>query len=127
VALEQERLVKLNDLPELVKFFFVEKLNYAPELLIWKKMKQNEVAEHLKILEVLLKDIEAKNFNKINLEKKLKGLIEKKKLGTGETLWPFRVALTGLKDSPPPFEVAEVLGKKKVLQRIKEALNLLKV
>lgn len=122
VALEQERLVKLSDLSELVKFFFVEKLSYKPELLFWKKMKQIDVVKRLKILEAMLKKIKSKDFNKINLEKQIKKLIEKEKLGTGETLWPFRVALTGLSASPPPFDVAEVLGKRKVLQRIKDAI-----
>lgn len=126
IASEQERLVKLSDLPNLTKFFFAKKLNYTPELLIWKKMKKNEVVEHLKILETILKTIKSKDFKKANLEKKIKKIIERKKLGTGETLWPFRVALTGLKASPPPFEVAEVLGKRKTLERIKNAMTLLK-
>lgn len=126
IILEQERLVKLSDLPELVKFFFTKELNYPAQLLIWKNMKQNEVIEHLRLIKTLLERIEAKKFNKINLEKKIKALIKNKKLGTGETLWPFRVALTGLKASPPPFDIAEVLGKKKTIERIKDAINLLK-
>jgi glutamyl/glutaminyl-tRNA synthetase len=59
------------------------------------------------------------------LEKKIKDLIEEKKMGAGETLWPFRVALTGLKASPPPFDVAEVLGKEKTLDRVKNAITAL--
>ena len=39
-------------------------------------------------------------------------------------LWPMRVALTGQKNSPGPFEVAEVLGKEKSLERIKQAISL---
>ena len=41
----------------------------------------------------------------------------------GYLLWPFRVALTGKKASAGPFEVAAVLGYKKVLLRIQEAKN----
>ncbi len=125
VALEQDRITKLTDLPEFSHFFFEKELSYDKELLVWKKMKPEKVIENLKLLENLLKNIETKNFNKSFLEKKIKKLIENKKLGVGETLWPFRVALTGLSASPPPFDVAEVLGKKKVLQRIKKAINLL--
>ena len=125
VALEQERLTKLGDLPELTKFFFVKKLNFAPELLIWKKMTAEEVALHLTEVKTLLAKVDPSNFNKTTLEEHIKRFIEEKKSGTGETLWPFRVALTGQKASPPPFEVAEMLGKKKTLERIKNALSLL--
>lgn len=89
-------------------------------------MTAEEVAEHLSTVQKLLTKIAPKNFSKSYLEKNIKKLIEEKNLGMGETLWPFRVALTGLSASPPPFEVAEVLGKKKVLQRVKEAITLLK-
>jgi len=34
------------------------------------------------------------------------------------------VALTGKKASPPPFEIAEILGKEKTLKRIEEAIRL---
>jgi nondiscriminating glutamyl-tRNA synthetase len=125
VQLEQERLVKLTDITHLTDFFFKEKLDYKPEILIWKKMKKEEVKEHLQILESYLKKIDSKNFKAANLEKKIKNLIDKKKLGVGETLWPFRVALTGREASPPPFPIAEILGKNKVLKRLKNAIMIL--
>ena len=40
----------------------------------------------------------------------------------GDYLWPMRVALTGLKASPGPFEVALVLGKDQVISRLKTAI-----
>ncbi|MBU1146001.1 glutamate--tRNA ligase [Patescibacteria group bacterium] len=125
IALEQERLVKLDDLPELVSFFLKKELTFDKDLLLWKKMTAAETAEHLSEVEKLLANIDKKNFTKENLEKEIKKLIEKDKLGVGETLWPLRVALTGLKASPPPFEVAEILGKEKTLQRILAAKDLL--
>jgi exopolysaccharide biosynthesis WecB/TagA/CpsF family protein len=125
IALEQERLVKLSDLPEIVSFFFKKDLAYDKDLLIWKKMEAGETVEHLSQTEKLLKDLDDKKFTKENLEKEIKSLIEKDKLGVGETLWPLRVALTGLKASPPPFDIAEILGKEKTLQRIAAAKNLL--
>ena len=42
-------------------------------------------------------------------------------------LWPMRVALSGQKNSPGPFEIAWVLGKEKTLQRINQAQEKLKV
>lgn len=125
IALEQERLIKLSDLPELVSFFFKKNLTYEKELLLWKKMSVVETAEHLSEIKNFLTKTSPENFNKNFLEENIKKLIAEKKLGVGETLWPLRVALTGLKASPPPFEVAEILGKEKTLQRITSAENLL--
>ena len=39
----------------------------------------------------------------------------------GHLLWPLRVALTGKKSSAGPFDIAEILGKKKVLARLEIA------
>ena len=43
--------------------------------------------------------------------------------GLGDYLWPMRVALTGEKASPPPFEMAEALGKIETLEKIKKAIE----
>lgn len=126
IALEQERLVKLGDLPELVSFFFKKELIYDKQLLIWKKMSADDVVKSLSAVEKMLGEVADKNFKKDILEEKIKKLIEENKLGTGETLWPLRVALTGKKASPPPFDVAEILGKEKILERIHEAKSSLK-
>jgi glutamyl-tRNA synthetase len=126
IALEQERLVKLSDLPELVSFLFKKSLTYDKQLLIWKKMTAEEVIEHLAEVKNLLGKTASADFQKSSLEENTKKLIGEKKLGMGETLWPLRVALTGLKASPPPFEVAEVLGKEKTLERIDQAITFLK-
>ena len=119
VALEQERIKKLSEIGELTKFFFIDKLNYEPELLIWKKMTLKEVKNNLEILHEKLS--KTGNFSQKSLARTLFALTEKH--GTGELLWPLRVALSGQKASPGPFEIMEVLGKEKTLKRIKEAIN----
>jgi glutamyl-tRNA synthetase len=123
VALEQERLKKLSEIGELTKFFFVDKLKYEPELLIWKKMTLKEVKASLDILEEALSKVKEADFE----QEKLKGILMPltEKHGSGELLWPLRVALTGQKASPGPFEIMEVLGKEKTLKRVKEAKVLL--
>ena len=45
----------------------------------------------------------------------------------GRILWPLRVALTGKKASPGPFEIMDVLGKHESLLRIDLALAKLDV
>jgi glutamyl/glutaminyl-tRNA synthetase len=34
-----------------------------------------------------------------------------------------RVALSGLRASPPPFDMAEILGKEKTIKRIGDAIK----
>ncbi len=126
LALEQERMKKLSEIGDLVKFIFTDKLEYEKDLLIWKKMSFDEVINNLKLAYDELEKIDGKDFDKNNLEKVLRGLMEKNNIKAGELLWPLRVALTGLKASPSPFEVAEVLGKEKVLGRIKKGIERVK-
>lgn len=121
VALEQERMKKISEIAELTKFFFVRHLDYSPDLLRWKKMTNKEIKKSLEISKKTLENLPDKKFNKKNLEKIL--MIQAKKIGTGELLWPLRVALTGLKGSPGPFDILEILGKKKSLERIENALR----
>lgn len=124
VGLYQERLKKLSEIVDLVYFFFKDKLQYDRELLRWKDMSDKEVTVSLDKLEELLSNLDKRNFTKENLEKIL--MPEAEKIGDkGKLLWPFRVALTGKKASAGPFEIAEVLGKERVLKRIKEAKGLL--
>jgi glutamyl/glutaminyl-tRNA synthetase len=46
--------------------------------------------------------------------------------GKGQTLWPLRVALTGLERSPDPFTVAALLGKDEVIARLDAAIAVCK-
>ncbi|MEA2113628.1 MAG: glutamate--tRNA ligase [Patescibacteria group bacterium] len=121
VALEQERLKKLSEIGELTKFFFIDKLDYPAELLIWKKMSLEKVKDNLEILEKTL--AKTGDFDKKTLEDAITPLTEKH--GVGDMLWPLRAALTGEKASPGPYEVMEVLGKERTLKRIKEAIVVL--
>ncbi|MEK7167217.1 MAG: glutamate--tRNA ligase [Patescibacteria group bacterium] len=125
IGLEQERMKKLSEIGELVKFFFIDKLDYDLELLKWKKSDLKIILENLKLAKEELEKIQDTEFLKENLEKILINLT--KKTGVGELLWPLRVALSGQKFSPGPFEIAEILGKKKCLERIERAIKELQI
>jgi len=128
VALEQPRMKKLSEIGESTEFFFKDRLEYDPNLLKWKDMSNNELAE---VLEKLIKIMEKKSkkgiIQKKKLEKAIMPLAEagpgpaSGKVDRGKMLWPLRVALTGRKASPSPFEVMDVLGKEKSLTRLHEA------
>jgi len=118
----QERLKKLNEVQEFTRFYF-QTPNYNSELLIWKNTKSEEIKRNLEMGEKVLNNLKDQDYKAEILEKVLRKLITEQKIGTGELLWPLRVALTGEAASPGPFEVAEVLGKEEVLARIKTAIE----
>lgn len=121
VSLEQERMKKLSDISESTAYFFVDIPEYDASLLKWKKSTLEKTKENLAEISKILENLPEEKFNKADLEIKLKPLT--KKLGAGETLWPLRVALSGERFSPSPFEIAEVLGKEKALKRIKAGIE----
>lgn len=132
IALEQERMKTLAEIGELTDFFFTKKLIYDKDLLKWKDMTEKEIKLSLDNIYKILSKIENKDPLRSNLEKEI--LLEAEafpqKIGKtpgdrGYLLWPFRVALTGKKSSAGPFEIAEVLGKEKTLERIKAAQDLI--
>jgi len=115
------RMKKLSDIKDLADFFFQEKLQYDKNLLQWKEMGDREVKESLEYSVKIISG--AKKFDKKTLEELL--VSEAEKFNTknrGYFLWPLRVALSGKEASASPFEIAEILGKKKTLQRISDAL-----
>jgi glutamyl-tRNA synthetase len=121
VKLGQERMHKLSEIGELSKFFFQEP-GYDIELLNWKKMEKEEIKASLDKSHNILFEINEADFTGEKLKEKL--MPEAEKMGDrGALLWPLRVALTGLKASPPPFEVLEALGKEKALERLKTAIG----
>ncbi|MCK5475915.1 MAG: glutamate--tRNA ligase [Candidatus Pacebacteria bacterium] len=119
VALEQERMKKLSEIGGSVKFIFSDKLEYEKDLLVWKKMTVEKAKNNLELTYQKLEDLDEKDFQAEKLQEVLNDLAIKNDIKRGEILWPLRVALTGLKGSPSPFEIGEVLGKEKVLERVK--------
>lgn len=127
IKLEQERLKKLSEIGERVRYFF-EEPEYAGELLVWKKSDKEIIQKNLQALYSFLHEISESNFNKMFLETEIKKFIEQNNLLTGEVLWPLRVALSGLDASPGPFEIMDAFGhlaygKEMILNRITKAIE----
>ncbi len=120
VGLYQERLKKISEITELTDFFFKKQLEYPAQLLSWKNAPEEKTLEALKKLEILFSQAREGEWQKEHLQATIMPEAEKE-TNRGYLLWPLRVALTGKQASAGPFEIAEVLGKEKTLQRIKEA------
>ncbi len=126
LALEQDRIMRLDQIGDNASFFFTDKLSFKSELLVWKKSTAMATKENLALLIEELKKFSAGEWTAEKLENLVKNIIAQNSLGNGDVLWPMRVALTGEEKSPPPFIVAEILGQEKSLQRLSAAMELLK-
>jgi len=126
IASVKNRLKKLNEIRELVDFYF-ELPDYDKELLKWKEMSFEDVVSNLQAVAEVLEggSVMALTQTKYEgtkvFESALAGLAEKN--GKGEIYWPLRVALSGKKASPGPLEIMEALGKEESLERIKSAIK----
>lgn len=118
VSIYQERLKKISEIVELADFFFKQEIIYDKKLLGWNNMTNREIKKSLDKLDKILHKIKIEEWKKENLENIL---LAETGEDRGRLLWPLRAALTGKKASAGPFEIAEILGKEKTLQRIKEA------
>ena len=123
VSLEKDRVVTLKEIPEAIAFLFAESLDFDVELLVWKKSNKEDTKEKLQEVEKFLETLDDNDWTIEILEEKTKNWIAEKGYGVGDVLWPVRVSLSGKKNSPRPFEIANVLGKEKTLQRIETAIN----
>lgn len=126
IELETPRLTKLSDFLEFSEFFFQENIDYPKEYLKWKTMEEIEIPTSLKDCLAFLEKIPEKEFNKANIETSFYNFISESylyKKDKGRLLWPLRVALSGKKASPGPFEIAEILGKEESIKRVNFALS----
>ena len=73
---------------------------------------------------MLLEQLEALDeFKETDLENAFKVVMEKTGLKLGKIAQPVRLALTGKTASPGIFEIIEIIGKNKVLSRLRDAVK----
>ena len=117
----RERIKKFSEIGGLISFL-VELPDYSAELLIWKKSSKEEAKKILSLVIEELKRLDDFSGKEVRI------LLEKiaQQYNVGMVFWPIRVALSGQKSSPPPEEIAAVLGKEESIRRMEwgvEKLN----
>lgn len=122
INLERERVKKLSELPSMASFFF-ELEPYEPKLLIWKTGTAEGSKKLLEALKKALGGLFSDSFTRNTVQATLETLVGPE--GRGPVYWPFRVALSGREHSPPPQDIAEILGKEETLNRLDYAISLL--
>ena len=109
----------LKEMAEGALFYFQDKVIYEQKSAD-KFLNQNSVVS-LKLLCRNLESIET--FTEKNLEDTFKTVMDQTGLGLGKIAQPVRVALSGKTVSPGIFEIIEVLGKIRTLQRLNDAIK----
>ena len=117
----QERIVKLAEIPAMLKFLFVDKLEIEEESKnkITDEQSKQVLKRALEVLEPI------SSWQHESIEAALRGaLIDELGLKPRIAFGAVRIAITGSHISPPLFESMELLGKAPTMVRIKEALSL---
>ena len=122
IELERERVTTLSELPEALRFVF-EIDDYEGDVLIWRKGTREEVQKILPELKIFFDTIRLEDWNRSTLETKAGEWIAAHGYSVGSVLWPLRVALSGQRNSPGPYEIAAVLGKEISLRRVEAAIS----
>lgn len=120
INLEKDRMSTLTDFGLSSDFFFTMP-EYQKEMLAWKNSTFETTKDNLRAVREVLNPISQKMFTAKNTQQSLEPLTAQR--GRGEVLWPLRVALSGKKQSPPPYEILEILGKDESLKRIDYAIQ----
>jgi glutamyl-tRNA synthetase len=116
-----ERLVTLEEAPDLAGFFFEEEVRPIPEELVAKGLTAAQSADVARrCLDVLEK---LSSFTHEAIEPPMRVLVEELGLSTGQVFGILRVAVTGKRVSPPLFEGFDIIGREKVLDRIRDAIK----
>jgi glutamyl-tRNA synthetase len=118
----QARSKTLEEMAQSALFYFADEIDYEEKAA--RKFLKPAVLETLQLLLAQLETLES--FSEENLETAFKTVMEQTGLKLGKIAQPVRVALTGRTASPGIFEVAAIIGKEKVVSRLKKAIGFIK-
>jgi len=121
IELYQVRLKKLNKFYELTDWFFTDE--YSVEEKGQKKyLEVEENKENLKIFAEELGKVD--KYDHASIEAVCRKIIEEKELKAAQIIHPTRMAISGKTIGAGLFEIMEVLGKEKTIERMEKAVNI---
>jgi glutamyl-tRNA synthetase len=123
IPLIQERLVTLDDCIDVGGFFFRESVEPNPADLLPKGLDAKQSADIARKAQEILSGLP--EITHETAEPPLRDLVEKLGLKPNQVFGLLRVAVTGQTVSPPLLESMEVIGKDKVLERVRKAIEIL--
>ena len=123
IPLIRERLVTLDDCLPFAAWYFKETIEPNPKELIAKDLTAAQSAEIARRSYEVLSGLPA--LTPEVAEPPMRALVKESGLSAGQVFGILRVAVTGQTVSPPLFESMEIVGKEKVLERLKKAIEIL--
>ncbi len=121
IPLLQSRAGTMKEMAEMAEFFLVEDKNLEYDEKAVSKFLTDETKTYLREIAARIEDIPS--FDQKSLEKVFGDYIQEKAIKFKAIAQPLRVAITGKTASPGLFETMEVLGKKRVVNRLKQSVS----
>ncbi len=118
----KKRIRRLTEFPEAVSYFLRDPGTYDTAAAA-KHWKGPEALERLQLVYQRLEALD--EFDEPHLEKAIRGLAEELGVSAAKLIHPTRLAVTGRGESPGLFEVMAILGRDRVLRRLKKAVEFL--
>jgi glutamyl-tRNA synthetase len=118
MVLEQERMKKLSEAPQLVSFFFGSDVEYDQKA-VQKWLAQPGTSELLERVAEALENLE--EWNTAAIEQAVRSVGEEMGRPGGKVIHPVRSAVTGRTVGPGLFETLEVLGRERCVYRLRRA------
>jgi glutamyl-tRNA synthetase len=123
IPIIRERLVTLDDCLPFAAWFFRESVEVNPGELVAKNLSAAQSADVTRKVYAIFESLPA--LTHAATEPPMRQLIESLGLSPNQVFGILRVAVTGQMVSPPLFESMEIVGKEKVLERLRNAIELL--
>jgi glutamyl-tRNA synthetase len=120
VAAFHDRLVLIPDIVPLSAYFFKDDFEYDPQG-VEKHFKSPNAKQIIETLKARLGKLEP--FTKATIEPVFKELAAEMGVKLGVIIHPCRLALSGRTETPPMYDVVEILGKERVDRRLTRALT----
>jgi len=122
-GLIHDRAVLIPDLWTQSHFFFLDPESYDEKVVakIWKPETSALLSEYIPILEA------TEPFTKENIELNTKAFVERKGIGMGQLMNPFRLTVVGTNAGPGMMDMAAVIGKEYIIPRIQSGIEKIKI
>ena len=118
-GLLKERVVLLTDFVEASVYFFTDPASYDPVGV--KKSWQPESPQRMSVLADRLSALPA--FDRASIESECRALADEQQVKVSVFIHPTRLAVTGRAAGPGLFELMEVIGRDRVVARLRRAVT----
>jgi glutamyl-tRNA synthetase len=123
IPLIRERLVTLDDCLPFAAWFFKDHIELVPEDLVARNLTPAQSLQVLRKTFEILSGLPG--ITPGIVEPPMRALVESLSLSPNQVFGILRAAVTGQTVSPPLFESMEIVGREKVLERVKDAIMIL--